>query len=295
MGHLRRSLAFAGVAVVAVACSSAGSTSRSASTIPSGGPHSSSPVPSASVGPATAQFALVGTNGLTGPVTTQQITCRRPGLDGPNIFFQGQSGTTGPQVVMFIRAGHADVRVATGSGESLHLRSFEGSGVTGFNAAKGARLDSPLAENTDAASVIGDLGQLTSISGAVDCGNQQPGTANIHVTGESAQGPLDGTLTAVQVSCTRTSTSLFVIAGGMTRIGTTPALRFVTSSEGLVQASVATKASGSFYTVKGPGLVTLTSNGARMEADIPEAVAAGVKPHIIHVAGDATCGSTIQR
>ena len=295
MGTLRRCLAFAGMAVVAAACSSTGSTSPSGSAIPSSGPPSSTPLSSASLGPATAEFALVGTNGLTGPVTIQQITCGRPGLDGPNIFLQGQSGTAGPQVVMFIRAGHADVRVATGSGESLRLRSFEGSGVSHFDAAKGGQLDSPLTENTDPSSAIGDLGQLTSISGTVDCGNQQPGTANIHVKGESAQGPLDGTLSAVQVSCTQTSTSLFVIAGGMTTTGTTPVLMFVTSSEGFVQASVATKAGGSFYTVKGASLVSLSSNGAHMDADIPEAVAAGVTPHVIHVAGDATCGSTIQR
>jgi hypothetical protein len=180
-------------------------------------------------------------------------------------------------------------------GESLVLRSFEGSGVTGFDAAKGATLDSPLTENTDPASAIGDLGELTSFSGTIDCGNQQPGSATIQVSGESAQGTLDGTLTQVQVSCTQTSTSLFVIVGGMTTIGTTPAVMFVTGSNGFLQASVATKAGGSFYTKQDSSFVTLRSDGAHMEGDLPEAVAAGATPHMIYVAGDATCGTTIQR
>ena len=131
------------------------------------------PSPSPSKGPATAQVGITGTAGLTGPVTPTAITCDQPGLDGPSISVLGTAGASGPQVVLFISAGHVEARVGTGAATTLKLRTFEGTGVTGFDAAKGATLDTKLTEITDKATAVGDLGALSSISGTIDCGNQR--------------------------------------------------------------------------------------------------------------------------
>jgi hypothetical protein len=228
-------------------------------------------------------------------VSTHELLCGRPSLDGPEIFFLGQSGTTGPQVVIFVRAGHLEVRVGTGSGDSLKLRTFEGTGVTAFDAARGASLDSPLTETTAAGAAIGDLGALTAISGTIDCGDQQPGTANVVLTGQAPVGPLDGALGGVQVNCTETASGEYVGILGLMTTGTTQLLVFVTASSGMIQVAVETKSSGSLYSGKGAGLVTLVSGSAHMAGDVTESVAAGVTPHVLHVAGDATCGTTVQQ
>ena len=70
---------------------------------------------------------------------------------------------------------------------------------------------------------------------------------------------------------------------------------FVTASTGMIQVSVEATASASFYNGKGAGLVTVGSDGAHMEGDVTESVAAGATPHTLHVAGDATCGLTVHQ
>ena len=139
-------------------------------------------LPTPSKGPATATFTLAGTKGLTAPVTANEIVCNRPSLDGPTIFLLGTSGTAGPQVILFVRAGYVEVRVGTGSATTLHLRSFEGSGVTGFDGATGVQLDSTLKETTPAGTDKGDLGVVTSIKGTLDCGNEGLGSSTIAIT-----------------------------------------------------------------------------------------------------------------
>lgn len=309
-GVLRRCATFALIGLVAAACGASGSATPSpsavagATTAPSTSqatPPSSAPSPSPSAtagpskGPATAHLALVGDAGLTGPVTARDIYCGPPSLDGPQIEILGQAGTAGPMIVAFLMAGHAEVRVATGSGASLRLRSFVGTGVTGFDATSGAQLDSSLTETTDATTNKGDLGAVTSITGTVDCGDQQPGTASVRVSGQSAQGPLDGTLTDAYVLCTVTASGTFVAVRGLMTTGTTPLLVFVTGSSGVLRVVVDSRAAASPYVGNGAGLVTLVSGGAHMAGDVTESVAAGTTPHTLHVEGDATCGLTVKR
>ena len=182
----RQALGLGLLAVVLAACSGTGSSAPISTVSGPTQPATSAPAPSTSQtlsaspvatstkGPASSQFALTGTADLTGPVSAQTIVCDRPSLDGPEIFFLGQAGTTGPQVVIFLRAGHVEVRVATGSGATLRERDFAGTGVTTFDAATGAQLDTPLTETTAAGAAIGDLGALSHISGTIDCGTSNP-------------------------------------------------------------------------------------------------------------------------
>ena len=258
-----------------------------------------SPSPSAvpSKGPATAQFSVVGTGGLTGSVTAQTITCNQPSLDGPQIFFLGQAGTSGPSIVIFARAGHVEVRVGTGAASTLRLRTFVGTGVSSFDAATGLTLDTTLTETTAAATATGSLGAISSISGSLDCGNEQPGSANVVVSGLSPYGQLDGAMTGVAVTCTITASGTFVGVEGLGMAGSTPVLLFVTASSGQLQVAVETRTVGSFYTAKGAGVTTLVPGGATITADVTESAPSGSTPDpdLLHVAGTATCGTTIRQ
>jgi len=256
-------------------------------------PQSQAPSPSPSRGPATASFTLAGSAGLTGPVTPTDITCDQPGLDGPSISVLGKAGASGPQVVLFISAGHVEARVGTGAAETLKLRTFVGTGVTGFDAATGATLDTQLTETTDKGTAVGDLGALSSISGTVDCGDQLPGTSAIVLSGESALGTIGATFTGAHVTCRVIGPATYVTVEELGRAGTTPVLVFVNASADLLQAVLETKTVASVYSSKAPGLVNLTQGGVTVAGDLTETVKAGEKPHVLHVAGDATCGTTV--
>ena len=298
----RRALLGLAAAFLVAACGGTAATSPASTGTPAAtatpAPATTTPAesatPAASKGPATASLGIVGTAGLTGPITAQTITCNRPALTGgPEIFFIGQAGANGPSIIIFLQAATMQVRVGTGSASTLRLRQFTGTGVKDFNAATGAQVDSPLTETTDAATATGDLGALSSISGTIDCGDETAGTADLTVTGSTPFGQLSGTpLTSVDVTCTSTASGLFVGAVGLSTAGTTPVLVFVTASSGSLQVSVETSSAGSFYSGTEPGLATLTANGAHIAADISVSVAAGATPstQTVHVAGDDTCG-----
>ena len=315
MGHASRYAVLALVILAVAGCGGAGSpSSSSAPTLGSTAPPTSSQVtpspaissaltstlPSAapSKGPATAQISLTGGAGLTGPVTAQTINCNRPSLDGPEIFFSGQAGSSGPTIVIFLGARQMEVRVATGAAATLKERDFSGTGVTSFDAAVAAQFSSSLTETTAAGTAVGTLGALTSISGSIDCGNEQPGSANVVVSGLTPYGQLSGALTSVDVTCTVTvSSGTFVGIAGLGMAGATPVLVFVTASTGLLQVAVETRTAGTFYSGKGAGLATLVPGGATMSGDVPEGVATGASPtpNLVHVVGTATCGKTIHQ
>ena len=227
-------------------------------------------------------------------MTTIEIICGQPSLDGPQIFFVGTSAA-GPQIVLFLRAGYVEGRVGTGSGTTLKLRTFTGTGVTSFDAGSGAQLDSKLTETTAAGSAVGDLGALTSISGSIDCGDQLPGTASVTISGTSLAGPLDGALTATKVLCTFTSSGEFVNVSGLSTAGATPVLVFVTASSGSLQVAVEISDSGTFYAGKGAGFATVSPDGVTISGDVAESVKAGATPHALHVTGTATCGATVRQ
>jgi hypothetical protein len=293
----------AGMAVALLVAACGSSSTSTPSTPPSLSPETSagssvapaSATPAASKGPATATFDLVGDTSLAGQMTASQIICGQPSLNGPQIQVLGKAGTSGPQIVLFIGAAHIEVRAATGAAASLRLRSFVGTGVTAFDAASGAQVSSSLTETTGTATPTGDIGTVTSISGTLDCGNEQPGVANVVVSGDSPQGTLSGALTSVHVLCTITSSGTFVGISGLAAPGTTPLLIFVTASTGLLQVAVETQSAGSFYTGKSAGIVTLVPGGAQIAGDVTESVTGGATAHVLHVAGDATCGTTVKQ
>lgn len=290
-----------GLALIAAACAPAGGatagpgSSPSATSPASVAPPSPAPTPAPSKGPAGAQFSVDGTNGLTGPVTTTSIMCDNPTLSGLEIEALGHIGTNGPDFVLFVTAGHIEARVATGSAQTLKLRSFIGSGVTSFDPATGVQLDSSLTESTAPGSAIGTLGALSRISGSLDCGNEGPGTSTIALTGTSALGSMSGVLSPSRVLCTVTPSATYVGLQALGMAGSAPVLVFVSSSPGMVSAVVETATAANQYLAKGDEIVTISSTGAQIKADLTENVKAGVPPHMLHVEGSETCGITINQ
>ena len=305
IGDLRRWAPLALMGLILVGCGSSasspsGNTPGLSATVPAsptGGASSPSPAPTPTKGPPSAQISITGTAGLTGPVTATRITCNQPSLDGPTISFIGHAGTSGPDIVIFAGAARVEVRVGTGSAATLRLRTFAGTGVTNFNGATGLTLDTILTETTDKATATGSLGALSKISGTIDCGNEQPGSADVVVSGPTPYGQIGGALTGVDVNCTITSSGTFVGISGLSMAGTTPVLVFVTVGTDTLQVAVETRTAGSFYSAKGAGLATLVPGGATIGGDVPQAIPSGStpSPDLLHVTGTATCGTTIQQ
>jgi len=293
------------IGLLAAACGSPGSATPAAATLPaaslpaSAGPASSrapsaapSSTPGASKGPATAQFALTGTAGLTGGVTVTTISCDQPSLAGPQIEALGTAPDSSG-FVLFVTASHIDARLGTGAAATLKLRTFEGTGVTAFNAATGVSIDSDLTETTAPGAAIGTLGAMRHLTGALDCGNQQPGTASVTISGTSKFGPMSGPLTQAKVTCTVSGSATYVTAQALTTAGTTPALVFVNAGPTMLQLVIETGTATDIYQAPGATASTITSTGASFSTDLTENVKTGT-PLVLHVAGSDTCGSAGQ-
>jgi len=283
----------AGTAMVSAAPSQPSSPTAVAS--PAASPSASAAVATAtaSQGPATASVGLTGTSGLTGAVTPTEIICGEPSFNGPQIFVLGAAAGGSPQVVLFITANRVEARVATGSGTSLRMRTFVGTGVSGFDGTAGAQLDGPVTETTAAGSAKGTLGALSSLSGAIDCGNQQPGSATVVVSGTTALGDVAPGMTSVHVLCTLAGGQHYVGLQGLGTAGTTPVLIFVTLGPASVQVGVDTPTVGGFFSANGASLDTVTATGGTVNADVTETDKNSAVHHVLHVAGDATCGASV--
>jgi hypothetical protein len=112
----------------------------------------------------------------------------------------------------------------------VYQRVFTGSGVTGFDAARGATLDSNLRETHPAGAVPGTIGALTRVHGTVDCGNQNVGTSTVTVTGKTGLGTLTGPLESVRVACFVSGDDNYVVIRGIGKVGTKRAEVFVNRS-----------------------------------------------------------------
>lgn len=293
------------VALLAAACAASGTaapaatTPATASLPPSAGAGASAappvaPTPGPSKGPATAQFALTGTTGLTGGVTVTRIVCGLPTLSGPEIEVLGTIGS-GPGFVLFVSANHIEARVATGSGSALKLRSFVGSGVTSFDPAAGTQLDSDLTESTAPGTAVGSLGALSHLSGTIDCGNQQAGSANIAISGTAKLGAMSGQMSDAKVTCTVTASGTFVTAQALTMAGTTPVLVFVNAGPTMLQLVIETGTAADVYALQGATASTISPTGAQFSADLTETGTTDTPPRVLHVEGSDTCGTTLSQ
>lgn len=189
-----------------------------------------------------------------------------------------------------LRSGKVKVFVDSGSGSDFHERVFEGTGVTSFDAAKRAVVDSTLTETAAApGSTKGNLGAITAIKGSVECGDQTPGTSTVAITGSTAEGALNAAvLDPVRVECDASPGGNEVYASGLVTVGSTKALVAIgLTSDGAVTVDEVLPSGRHRYTSAASSKVTPT--GAHVGAKVVEQEAASA-PHTLDVEGDVTCG-----
>jgi hypothetical protein len=271
--------------VVAAACSDGYNSSSSSSTSTSS---------SGAVGPngkSIGNLSLTGDGGLSGAASGISVRCDFPDLAGESIAVLGTAYDTSTSLQVRVLGGRVTVRLFAGSGADFHERAFEGTGVTGFDVAKGAQIDSQLIESAATGGATpGPVGAVTAIKGSLDCGDQQPGSSAVTLTGDTPEGALAGaTLAHARVECNQDSVGNEAVALGIVDVGSTKV--FVTvelRADGL--GVTETLESGVQHHFQAPGgAATVTSTGAHASGDAVEQGAS--HPHTIHVVGDVTCGT----
>ena len=248
------------------------------------------PVPT--LGPATQQLTLAGPTGAAGALTSGAVRCNLPSTGGLQISVLGQLADPNLSVYVFVSPGNVSVRYDSGAGATYVERDFTGTGVTNFDAAKGAQIDSPLTE-VPIQDAKGNLGVLTSISGSIDCGNQMPGSSTLALSGLTTKGTLSGGIDPVNVECQNGQYGPMVSIIGFAQVD-------MASTEVIMSVSPGTftvyPVGAGFYRNTSTATATLTATGAHVDGDAVEQLAAGSKatPHKVHVTGDVICGTSIQ-
>jgi hypothetical protein len=140
---------------------------------------------------------------------------------------------------------------------------------------------------------------LTFTAGSVDCGGQTTGTSTLVASGASAEGAITGAFTQFRIVCT-SSTADGNTANIIAVIDTlTPPTYFIVGLPSNGNATIFTIAGAAqkqhTYVVDkaGTSSFTVTATGLHLDADFIEVLAQGATeaPHVIHLAGDATCGT----
>ena len=150
---------------------------------------SSGPGPTASMArPASATVSVRGDTALTSAFAPPDVRCRFPDVDGPSIALL--STPTGLVFRIKVQQGKVTVLVTDDATPTPHERDFSGTGVTSFDPATGAQVDSALTEIPATAGTPGDIGQLSAIKASIDCAGQDPGTSTVTLAGDTPQGPL---------------------------------------------------------------------------------------------------------
>ncbi|MEA2645936.1 MAG: hypothetical protein QOE92_1019 [Chloroflexota bacterium] len=248
---------------------------------------SASPQPAAPSGPPTAQVTAVGGAGLGGTIKILEVDCAEPRPEGQVIVLGGQTEGQGPDGVFLnftLLSGSVTVQATQGSGQVYSQRLFQGTGVTGFDAARGAQVDSTFTETAVAGLLPGSIGGLTSLKATVDCAGQQPGSSTVTITGDTPEGAAGGSLSPVHVQCTSDKDGNQILVRGLTKFGSTPALVILTTHG----AGVATIGANRRFYQGADGSAKVTATGAHFDGDL--ALQSGTAK--LHVSGDATCGSS---
>jgi hypothetical protein len=277
-----RRMARALLAVAVLTLAACGSSSATSSAPPA------SPTPS---GPPTATGTAQGDAGLAGPISFSSVSCQNPRPTGPAIrifaLAPGQ-GPTGIGFVISISAVGVNVRVASGSGATYAQREFNGTGVSNFDAARGAKVDSTLTENPAVASKPATIGVLTSISMTVDCANQQPGTASLKIAGPTPNGAISGAVTSPRVECSSSAQGNAVVVTALVEVAGKPHLVIASTS----YAGITVALDGHFYIDSSNPATTgsASTTGGQWHGTVKEASTTNT----LQITGSATCGSAIK-
>ena len=275
-----------------LAATATATNAASASPAASAAPVSSAtsqPSVSGSPRPASGTLTLVGDPGLAGDLTISGIRCQLPAVAGLTIAVFG-TAPNGVLAQVVLAIGSIAIRVYTGTGATATERNFGSSSLASFDAATGARLDTPLTP-VAGPNPAGTIGVVTAIKGSLDCGGQRPGTSTLVLSGTGADGAFGPAVNPVRVQC---DTGPTVQATGIVQVGGKAALALIAVRTGAFTLFTSAGGQTHFYQAPATGVTALTATSARLDGDAVEAAAAGGTSHTIHVAGDLTCGVTGQ-
>lgn len=250
-------------------------------------------------GPATAALDFTGDAGLAGASTKPVISCNAPAIDGTVVLrVLAQPAEPSDLFNITITATKISILVGTGGGTGFRARTFEGTGISDFDPAKGVAIDSPLTEIAMPGTNPGSVGAITSIKGSIDCGNQTTGTSTMVFTGDTDEGAVSVGPNPFRVECNTASSGNFVSVVGVITVGSTKAFFFTTlyaDSINVFESIAGPPAVTHHYVLKAPGAATLTATGAHVQADLVEQPPLTGTAHTVHVEGDVTCGATVAR
>jgi len=247
---------------------------------------STAPSPTPSLPPASATVNLSGA--LSGAMQGITISCNEPGIKTMYISLFGSAPVKDMSLAMNLSVGLVAVTVDAGSGATYTARSFTGTGVTGFDAAKGAQFDSTLTEVLPSGSNPGTLPAITSIKGTVDCGNQVPGSSTLTLTGSVPDGAFSGPIDPIRVDCNPNAKPATVHAVGVIHIGANPTvIVFQATAAGFTAFVVPTATTKQhFYVTTDPTAATISPTGAHVSGSAAESGT----PNMLQVSGDLVCG-----
>src|SRR5215475_5828305 len=94
--------------------------------------------------PSDTSLSFSGDSGLDGGLSKAEITCSFPDVEGLRISIFAQAPDSRFSYRIAVGAERVLVHVDSGSGPTFRERNFEGTGVSGFDAARGAHVDAKL-------------------------------------------------------------------------------------------------------------------------------------------------------
>jgi hypothetical protein len=279
--------------VVLTSCDSSNHDTKPTSTMPTSTTTVGVASPSLPPGASSASLTFSGAAGLAGGLSAAEVTCSFPDVDGLRLSVFARAAD--PPVTYRISVGpdRVFIHVDTGAGATFRERNFEGTGVSGFDAGRGAHVDTKLSEAAATADIEpGSLGTITEVKGSIDCGDQTPGSSSITVTGETSTGGYDASrLDPVVVECYFASEQVTVI--GVADAGDREVLLMISLSptDGVSVEEAPTSGRPRSY-ASVPGSASLTADGGHADGDAVEKDS--TSPHRLHVDGDAVCGTPIR-
>lgn len=311
---MRRRSSIAGGLVAAVLLAACGSATPGASNAPTAAAtapgSTASAAPAATVaptataaapqptGPATFELTVAGDKKVAGAWQTGNgINCNNPTLAGTNILAFATSPDGQAIIVLTFVPGTVYVSERAGSGADYTAREFEGTGVTDYDPARGATFDTDVEIVPTPTIDGGKLGTIKHITGRVDCGGQTTGTSTVIASGSSAEGAVEGPFTQFRVIC-NDSTANGVSANIVAVISTTtPPVYLIIGLPSNANATIFTISGNPqaqhSYTIDtaATSSFAVTATGVHIAGDFVEVVEAPATPHVIHLEGDATCGT----
>ncbi|HEY4227976.1 MAG TPA: hypothetical protein VGM49_06525 [Candidatus Limnocylindrales bacterium] len=250
-----------------------------------------------STAPASLTLMVKGDSNVSGTWGTSfGIDCNNPTMTGYDIIFFAQSPDGTAVVLITLQPGSVGVSERAGAGATYVDREFTGAGVTALDPARGGTFDSDVTMVPTPSSNPGTLGTITHVSGSVDCGNNETGTSTVVASGASAEGPVTGPFARFRITCNASAQNgASVNITGVIDTAVPPVYMIVSlpaNGNATIFSITDTPNKQHSYKVDPAGTATISATGAHLDADFIEVLAAGVTTpaHVIHLAGDVTCG-----